>query len=134
MDSYRFELVNRNGVEIDPAGGTLLHPDSSGFRRASHKRSGGSLHYDWQAMRYKNNQWKVYVIRSKEGLVYTGITTNLTNRLKQHNSGSCRWTSRGSAWQIVYSEECENSKVARQRERYFKNRAGKEWLHRRGFL
>ncbi len=85
-------------------------------------------------MRHKNDQWKVYVIRSEEGYIYVGMTTNLENRLKQHNAGSSQWTRRGSGWQVVYCEECDDSENAREREKYFKNRAGKEWLHRRGIL
>ena len=82
----------------------------------------------------QRNMWKVYVIKSQEGLIHTGITYNLERRLIEHNSGASRWTKRGSHWSIVYSEGCFSIKDARKREKYFKNNAGKEWLIRKHLL
>ncbi len=31
--------------------------------------------------------WYVYIIECSDGTLYTGITTNLERRMKQHNSG-----------------------------------------------
>lgn len=32
--------------------------------------------------------WYVYIIQCKDGTYYTGITTNVERRLKEHNSGT----------------------------------------------
>ena len=78
--------------------------------------------------------WFVYVIHSVEGLNYVGMTRDLKARLDLHNAGKSQWTKRGAEWKVVYCEKYESSKSARQREKYFKNTAGREWLQRRGYL
>ncbi len=40
--------------------------------------------------------WHVYIIESKEGLHYTGMTTNLEKR--------SIWTKRGTDWKLIYKE------------------------------
>ncbi len=35
-----------------------------------------------------NKPWFVYILRSSKGHLYTGITTDLERRIKQHNSGT----------------------------------------------
>ncbi|MBT3945880.1 MAG: GIY-YIG nuclease family protein [Candidatus Marinimicrobia bacterium] len=78
--------------------------------------------------------WYVYVIKSSEGLIYTGMTQNLQSRLIKHNACEVLSTKKGSNWKIIYSEELSSSSQARKREKYFKNNAGKEWLKRRKIL
>ena len=68
--------------------------------------------------------WTVYVIKSKEGLVYTGLAKNVKKRVSDHNSGSSLWTRRGKNWKLVYSKEYKTVKEAREREKYLKNTAG----------
>lgn len=78
--------------------------------------------------------WSVYYIKSTEGFHYTGIAKNVAKRIVSHNSRDNFWTKRGSNWKLIYSESHINAKVARKREKYFKNNAGKEWLKRKGYL
>ena len=78
--------------------------------------------------------WYVYIIKSEESLVYTGITKNIEKRIISHNSGKNYWTKRGTNWELIYSESFKTAKEARKREKYFKNTAGKEWLKRQGYL
>jgi len=40
----------------------------------------------------------VYVIRSDEGLTYTGCTGDFEKRLFQHNNKLAGWTKRGNNW------------------------------------
>ena len=44
--------------------------------------------------------WYVYVIKSSEGLIYTGMTQNLQSRLIKHNAGEVLSTKKGSNWKI----------------------------------
>ena len=70
----------------------------------------------------------VYVIKSREGLRYTGYTSDLLKRLDQHNSGVSRWTRRGTDWQLVYAEEYfERSEVVK-RARWLKSGHGRAFL------
>ena len=78
--------------------------------------------------------WHVYVIKSKEGFYYWGMTSNLPKRLKKHNSGKSYYTKKGTDWKLMYFESFKTAKEARKREKYFKNNAGKEWLRRRGII
>lgn len=52
--------------------------------------------------------WWVYVLQSETiGLTYTGATTNLTRRLRQHNGelvGGARFTFRGRPWKVLHLE------------------------------
>ena len=74
----------------------------------------------------------VYILRSvKFRKTYTGITNNLIKRIKTHNSGgSGKYTQKYKPWEIIYSEICDDSINARQRERYFKSAAGRRWIKR----
>ncbi len=78
--------------------------------------------------------WYVYIIKSKEQLIYTGLTKNLSRRLTEHNLHQSKWTKRGTNWKIIHAEKYNSIQKARIREKYFKNNAGKEWLKRRGII
>ena len=73
----------------------------------------------------------VYVIESLLDQVwYTGIAKNATNRLREHNSGKNRFTKGHIPWKIIYTEQHPDWKLARQREKYLKSAAGKNWLRK----
>lgn len=56
----------------------------------------------------EQTNWWVYVLHSETtGLTYTGATTNLTRRMRQHNGelvGGARFTFRGRPWKIHHLE------------------------------
>lgn len=74
--------------------------------------------------------YKVYAIRSKvDGRVYVGMSKNIFNRLKQHNSGQIKSTRPFRPWKIIFQEECGESRIiARKKEKYYKSGCGKEFL------
>ena len=75
------------------------------------------------------SRFYVYVIKSREGLKYTGMTEDLKLRLKQHNDKSLSfWTKRGADWELVYKEEFDNKTEALKRERWLKTGVGREFL------
>ena len=74
----------------------------------------------------------VYVIKSKEGLKYTGMTEDLVLRLKQHNDKSLSfWTKRGADWKLIYTEEFNNKTDALRREKWLKSGIGREYLKKK---
>ncbi len=78
------------------------------------------------------NRFFVYIIKSKEGLRYTGMTEDLELRLKLHNDKSLSfWTKRGADWELVYKEEFENKTEALKRERWLKTGVGREFLKKK---
>ena len=40
-----------------------------------------------QATASKSKNWYLYVLRCADGTLYTGITTDLARRLREHNAG-----------------------------------------------
>ncbi len=75
----------------------------------------------------------VYVIKSKEGYYYTGMTENLERRIFEHNNGiKSNWTKRGTNWEIIYFEEFDNKQEALKRERWMKSGHGKKLLKEKG--
>ena len=71
----------------------------------------------------------VYVIESKEGLIYKGMTDNLEKRLVEHNNKELSfWTKRGTEWKLIYKEEFDNKTEALKREKWLKTGVGREYL------
>jgi putative endonuclease len=74
----------------------------------------------------------VYVLRSlKDGLMYTGYTSNLKNRLKEHQSGNVASTKNRLPIELIYFEGCRNQQDATRREKYLKSGNGKIYLRNR---
>ncbi|OGX06299.1 MAG: hypothetical protein A2Z88_00515 [Omnitrophica WOR_2 bacterium GWA2_47_8] len=49
--------------------------------------------------------WHVYILKTKNGKLYTGITKDLTRRMRQHNSGNGgRFTRAFGFKKLLYSE------------------------------
>jgi len=61
--------------------------------------------------------WYVYIVRCRDGTLYTGITTNLVRRIKDHNreKGS-KHTAFRRPVKLVYSEPHPNRSAALKRE------------------
>ena len=71
----------------------------------------------------------VYVIESKEGFKYTGMTEDLEERLEQHNDRTLSfWTKRGTNWKLIYKEEFDNKTEALKKEKWLKTGVGREYL------
>lgn len=65
--------------------------------------------------------WYVYIIKCKDGLLYTGITNNLKRRVKAHNSGNgCRFTSIRFPVKLMHSQEVLTMSEALKREAQIK--------------
>ena len=59
----------------------------------------------------------VYILRCKDGSLYTGSTDNLEKRIALHNCGKGAKCTRGRApLVLLYSEECSNRSEALKRE------------------
>lgn len=72
--------------------------------------------------------WQVYIIHCSDDSYYTGITTDVERRFKQHSNGTGAKYFYGRApVDVVYVEQCENRSIASRREAQIKslNRAQK---------
>ena len=64
-----------------------------------------------------DNSWCVYILRCADGSLYTGITTDLDRRCKQHNAGTAsRYTRSRLPVELVYQEARDSQSEALKRE------------------
>lgn len=61
--------------------------------------------------------WKLYILRCRDGSLYTGITTDVEKRLAAHNAGKgAKYTRSRKPVDIVYQEQCDGHSQALRRE------------------
>lgn len=71
----------------------------------------------------------VYILRCKDGTLYTGITTDLERRMREHSTGKgARYTRAKKAGDIVYTERKRNRSTASRREAEIKKLSRREKL------
>ncbi|WP_352420081.1 GIY-YIG nuclease family protein [Proteiniborus sp.] len=59
----------------------------------------------------------VYMVRCRNGALYTGWTTNLERRIKEHNNGTgSKYTRANKPVELVYFEEIKDKYEATKRE------------------
>lgn len=75
--------------------------------------------------RVSDRPYFVYVLWSPLGRrFYTGISENIDHRLRQHNDGLSKWTSRYRPWTLVYSQRFADYTAARKFENQLKRQKG----------
>ncbi|MFA6160387.1 MAG: GIY-YIG nuclease family protein [Parcubacteria group bacterium] len=73
----------------------------------------------------------VYVIESqKNGDLYKGFTSNINNRLREHNAGLNESTRNCRPWKLVYCEIFLDKDDAISREKYLKSGWGRGYLEK----
>ncbi len=73
-----------------------------------------------------------YLLKSKkDNSLYTGSTSDLRKRLKEHNTGKSNYTKKHMPYEVIYYEACLNEEDARSRELYLKSGMGKRYLKNR---
>ena len=70
----------------------------------------------------------VYILQSKkDNSYYIGFTSDLNQRLKYHNSGKSRYTSKKMPWKVVYTEKFNTRSEAMKREKFLKKQKNQEF-------
>ncbi|MFK8039164.1 MAG: GIY-YIG nuclease family protein [Crocinitomicaceae bacterium] len=66
--------------------------------------------------------FNVYILKCSDGTYYTGITSNLENRLKQHQSSQFKnsYTSKRLPIELVFYCDFQNAKQAIEKEKQIK--------------
>ncbi|MEI7809976.1 MAG: GIY-YIG nuclease family protein [bacterium] len=73
-----------------------------------------------------------YVLKSKKnGKLYTGYTSDLKKRFKEHNDGKSKYTKNNIPYDLIYYEACINKDDAMNREVYLKSGRGKNFINTR---
>ena len=61
--------------------------------------------------------WYLYILRCKDGTLYTGITTDVEKRLEAHQSGKgAKYTRGRGPLELAYTEELPDKSAALKRE------------------
>ncbi len=67
----------------------------------------------------------LYILKNSKGLFYTGYSSNLKARFKEHNSDNVTnkksFTYRNKPWKLIYYEAYSKESKARERERKLKH-------------
>jgi putative endonuclease len=62
-------------------------------------------------------EWYIYILKCSDNSFYTGITTDLEERIKRHNSGDgARYTRTRKPVRLIYSEGVSSKSEAKRRE------------------
>lgn len=75
------------------------------------------------------NNWTVYILRCRDGSLYTGVTTDLPRRIEEHNSGAgAKYTRARGPCVLVWSRDKFSESSAKKEEARIKklSKAGKE--------
>jgi len=70
----------------------------------------------------------VYILLLSNKKLYTGFTTNLKRRIKEHKKGKSSFTKNYLPLKLIFYEVFNNKMDAKKRERYFKTSKGKSSL------
>jgi predicted GIY-YIG superfamily endonuclease len=72
-------------------------------------------------------RWFVYILKCRDGTLYTGITNNLARREAEHNSGTAsRYTRSRRPVRIIYQEPCGSRSAALKKEHAVKSLTRRE--------
>jgi predicted GIY-YIG superfamily endonuclease len=77
-------------------------------------------------------QRTVYILKNRETppKYYTGLTSNLAERLDDHNCGRCRHTAKYRPWSVDAAIKFADERRAVAFEKYLKSGAGVEFARR----
>lgn len=75
----------------------------------------------------------VYILQSidTQDQTYIGFTEDLKQRIKDHNSGHSKHTSKFKPWQLIHASAFAEKKKALDFEKYLKTASGKAFLRKR---
>ncbi|EQC43017.1 GIY-YIG catalytic domain protein [Bacteriovorax sp. BSW11_IV] len=67
--------------------------------------------------------WFLYIIKTKNNKLYTGITTDVERRFEEHKSGKkgAKFFRGNTPVKIMYTEVCKNRSEASKREAHIKS-------------
>ena len=73
-------------------------------------------------LRRNMKKYFVYILMCRDGSYYTGVTNDLSRRLKEHNEGKCKYTnsSQRKPVELVFKAEFSDIWLAIQKEKQIK--------------
>lgn len=78
---------------------------------------------------FMGNNYYVYILQCNDGTLYTGYTNDLQKRIEKHEKGQgAKYTRGRGPFQLVYTENFPNKRMALKREYEIKKLTRKEKL------
>lgn len=75
--------------------------------------------------------WTVYIIYSgKRDRYYIGVTTDIQQRVKEHNTGLSPYTKGGTPWTLKHREEFKSIEEAYGREKFLKSKKSRKIIEK----
>lgn len=71
-----------------------------------------------------SEEYQVYVLRNPDDRHYIGLSSDVENRLLQHNAGASKWTAKYRPWNLVWLSAPLNLSEARKLENQLKRQKG----------
>ena len=75
--------------------------------------------------------WHVYLLKCNDSTIYTGCTSNLTDRMRRHNKGEVKYTSTRLPFELITYITFSNKYKAYDFEKYLKSGSGKAFSKKR---
>ena len=77
--------------------------------------------------------WYVYIVRSIAfpAQEYTGMTSDLKQRVADHNSGKSKHTAKFCPWELLFYSAFPNKLTALEFEKYLKSHSGRAFAKKR---
>ena len=73
----------------------------------------------------------LYILFSQKlNKYYVGSTSDIERRITEHNRGKEKFTKTGVPWDLVYKEELNDLKAARQREHFIKKQKSRIYIEK----
>ena len=72
----------------------------------------------------------VYVLENNDKTLYIGFSSNLKQRLKDHNTGKSRYTRNKGTWRLIYYEAYTEKLDAIGREKFLKGGSGRKYINK----
>lgn len=76
------------------------------------------------------DMWTVYGLRCNDGRLYVGCTNDLERRIKDHESGKCKYTASRKPFTLQFSISLPDKYLAFDLERYLKRGSGRSFIKR----
>jgi putative endonuclease len=79
-------------------------------------------------MKVGDRPWFLYVVHCSDGTLYTGVTTDISRRIREHNTGSrgAKYTRTRRPVELVYWVDFNNRSSAQKAEYKFKRLTRKQ--------